>query len=325
MKEERYPKDFQEFLEVFKNEDACRKYLFEMRWPDGFVCPKCNTKGKYWLTARNTIHCSICEHQTSLTVGTIFQDTKKPLLLWFHIMWWVVAQKTGVSASNMKDFMGFGSYETVWTWLHKLRRAMVIPGRDMLSGEIEVDETFIGGIEPGSDKKGRGAETKTLVVVATECIGKQIGRVRFRCIDAATAENLIPFIHVNVVQGSTIITDGWKGYLSLPLKKDGENSGYIHEVKIITGSDNQTHELLPHVHMVDSLLKRWLLGTHQGKVSPKYLPYYLDEFAFRFNRKLSTFRGKLFYRLIQQSVVTEPVPYNDIIGKNWSQGDKQLN
>lgn len=313
MKEENYPKDFQDFLELFKDEESCRKYLFEIRWPDGFVCPKCKMSAKYWITARNTINCSNCGHQTSLTAGTIFQDTRKPLLLWFHIIWWVVAQKTGVSASNMMDFMGFGSYETVWTWLQKLRRAMVRPGRDKLTGTVEVDETFIGGIEVGTGKQGRGAETKTLVVIATECMGKQIGRVRFRCIDAATAKNLIPFIQDNVTPGSTIITDGWKGYTPLPLKKESEEGGYIHEVKVIAGSGSQAHELLPHVHMVDSLIKRWLTGTHQGKVSPKYLPYYLDEFAFRFNRKLSTFRGKLFYRLIQQSVETEPVPYNDII------------
>ena len=224
----------------------------------------------------------------------------------------------------MMDFMGFGSYfvlrtkykyETVWTWLQKLRRAMVRPGRDMLSGVVEVDETFIGGIEAGSGRQGRGATTKTLVVVATECIGKQIGRVRFRCIDAASAENLIPFIQDNVSQGSTIVTDGWKGYKLLPLKKEGEEGGYIHEVKTVSGSGHQAHELLPHVHMVDSLVKRWLMGTHQGKVSPKHLPYYLDEYAFRFNRKLSTYRGKLFYRLVQQAVVSEPLCYNDIVGK----------
>jgi transposase-like protein len=320
MKVEKYPKDFQEFLEMFKDEEACRRYLFEVRWSDGFVCPRCNMSTKCWFTARNTIQCVNCEHQTSLIAGTIFQDTKKPLLLWFHIIWWVAAQKTGVSASNMKDFMGFGSYETVWTWLQKLRRAMVRSGRDMLSGVVEVDETYIGGIETGGGKQGRGAETKTLVVVATECIGKQIGRARFRCIDSASAENLIPFILDNIAQGSTVITDGWKGYKPLPLKREGTEGGYIHEVKLISGSGKEAHELLPHVHMVDALVKRWLMGTHQGKVTPKYLPYYLDEFAFRFNRKLSTFRGKLFYRLIQQAVETEPMPYNFIIGKQHESG-----
>jgi transposase-like protein len=312
---ENYPKDFQEFLELFKDEASCRKYLFEMRWPNGFICPQCADITKNWLTSENVIHCGICGHQASLTAGTIFHATRKPLLLWFHIIWWVVAQKTGVSASNMMDFMGFGSYNTVWIWLQKLRRAMVRPGRDMLSGIVEVDETYIGGIEAGSGKQGRGAKTKTLVVVATECIGKQIGRVRFKCIDDASADNLIPFIQDNVTQGSTIITDGWKGYNPIPLKKEDQESGYIHEVKIISGSGSQAHELLPHVHLVDSLLKRWLLGTHQGKVSPKYLPYYLDEFAFRFNRKLSTYRGKLFFRLIQQAIEIGHVGKNEIVGK----------
>ena len=301
--EEKYPRDFQEFLEQFKDEEACRKYLFDIRWPNGFLCPKCcDSNAKYWLTAQNVIHCSVCGHQASLTAGTLFHGTRKPLLLWFHIMWWVVAQKTGVSASNMMDFMGFGSYKTVWAWLHKIRRAMVRTGRDKLSGIVEVDETFIGGKETGCGKQGRGADSKTLVVVAAECIGKQIGRVRFRCIDSATAENLIPFIQENVTQGSTVITDGWQGYKSLPLKNENQEEGFIHEVKTISRSGNQAHELLPHVHLVDSLLKRWLMGTHQGRISPQYLPYYLDEFAFRFNRKMSTYRGKLFYRLIQQAI-----------------------
>jgi transposase-like protein len=309
MNTEQYPENFMEFLEQFKDEEGCRKYLFDIRWPSGFHCPKCNNE-KYWLTGQNMIHCTACGHQTSLTAGTLFHGTRKPLLLWFHIMWWVVAQKTGVSASNMMDFMGFGTYRTVWTWLHKLRRAMVRQGRDKLSGIVEVDETFVGGKETGSKRKGRGSETKTLVVVATECIDKQIGRVRFRCIDSAASENLIPFIQDNVMEGSTIITDGWTGYK--PLQKD---SNFIHIEKIISGSGQEAHELLPHVHMVDSLLKRWLNGTHQGRVSPKYLPYYLDEFAFRFNRKMSTHRGKLFYRLMQQAVEVDPVILNEIVGK----------
>ena len=308
--EEIYPRDFQEFLAQFKDEDSCRSYLFTMRWPNGFICPKCKIDAKYWLTSQNMIHCSLCGHQASLTAGTIFHGTRKPLLLWFHIMWWVVAQKTGVSASNMMDFMGFTSYDTVWTWLQKLRRAMIRTGRDKLSGTIEVDETFIGGIEAGSGKQGRGAETKTLVVVATECIGKKIGRVRFRCIDDASSENLIPFIRDNVTEGSTVVTDGWKGYAPLNETKD-----FVHEVKIISGSGSKAHELLPHVHLVDSLVKRWLNGTHQGKVSPKYLPYYLDEYAFRFNRKLSTYRGKLFFRLIQQAIEIGPVVKSEIVEK----------
>ncbi|KAA6338855.1 hypothetical protein EZS27_013176 [termite gut metagenome] len=212
------------------------------------------------------IHCRTSVHQTSLTAGTIFHGTRKPLLLWFHVIWRVLAQKTGVSASNTSDFMRFGSCGTAWTWLQTLRRAMVGPGRDKLSGVVEVYATFVGGMEVGTGNKGRGKETKALAVVATESIGKQTGRVRFRCIDEASSKNLIPFIKDSVSQGSTIVTDGWTGYK--PLQTDGR---FKHEVQTVSGSGKEARELLPHVHMVDSLLKGWLKETHQGKVSPKYL------------------------------------------------------
>ncbi|GHT15452.1 hypothetical protein FACS189432_06560 [Bacteroidia bacterium] len=222
-------------------------------------------------------------------------------------MWWVVAQKTGASAHNLTDFMGFGSYETAWTWLHKLRRAMIRTGREKLSGTIEVDETYIGGNETGTENRGRGAEDKLLVVVAVECIGKQIARVRFKIISDATAENLIPFIEETIESGSTVITDGWKGYAPMCKRDD-----FQYVAKPIANSGKKAHELLPHVHLVDSLVKRWINGTHQGRISDKHLEYYLDEFAFRFNRKMSTYRGKLFYRLMQQAVNTLPVTYKEI-------------
>jgi transposase-like protein len=302
---EDYPKNYQEFLSRFRFEEDCWDYIFKTRWPDGFRCGECDST-EYYINNRKVIECGRCGRQFSATSGTILHGTRKPLLLWFHVMWWIAAQKTGVSASNFKDFMGFGSYQTAWSWLHKLRRAMVRQNREKLKGEIEVDETFIGGRESGpkedgSGKTGRGGKEKTLVVVAVECLGKQIGRVRFKCIDSAASENLIGFIEENVEHGSTIITDGWQGYSYLA---DFEN--YKHVKKPISGSGQQAHELLPHVHMVDSLLKRWINGTHQGNISPKYLGFYLDEYAFRFNRKLSTHRGKLFYRLVQQAVTTEP-------------------
>jgi transposase-like protein len=305
--EEKYPQNFQEFLVQFPDEKSCWQYLIDIRWPDGYVCPGCDSVN-YWVTSKHKIHCSSCGKEFSITSGTIFQESKKPLLLWFHIMWWVVAQKTGASALNLTDFMGFGSYQTAWTWLHKLRRAMVRQGREKLSGFVEVDETYIGGQEIGTGKPGRGAEEKSLVVVATECIGKKIGRVRFRIIPNASKESLIPFIEENIEPHSTVITDGWSGYASLTHRKD-----YNHTVKVVTGSGKKAHELLPHVHLVDSLLKRWINGTLQGKITSKYLEYYLDEFSFRFNRKVSNHRGKLFYRLMQQAVNTLPTTYNDLI------------
>jgi transposase-like protein len=217
-----------------------------------------------------------------------------------------MAQKTGVSAKNLKDSMGFGSYQTVWGWLHKLWSVMVRPGRELLSGTIEVDETYIGGKSKG--KKGRGSEGKTLVIIAVEGIEnieqkedgekykKTLGRVRFRCIDDASADNLIPFVCDNVKAGSKVVTDGWPSYNELSSK------GFQHCKEIINGGSQEGHELLPHVHLVVYLVKRWLRGTHQGAVRATHLQEYLDEYAFRFNRRLSTHRGKLFYRLMQEAV-----------------------
>ena len=306
MSQEDYPKNFEEFINRFQTEEDCFNYVFKVRWPDGFICPRC--KGiKAWKTTRNLMHCTQCGHQTSLTSGTIFQDTRKPLKLWFHVMWWVVSQKNGASAKNLKDVMGFKCYKTTWVWLHKLRRAMIRYGRELLKDTVEVDEAYIGGEE--KKVKGRKISKKTLVVVAVEEVDNQIGRVRFRCIPNASEENLIPFVQENIEPGSTVITDGWKGYNAIKSK------GYCHEVKKIAGSGKEASDLLPNVHLVISLVKRWLMGTHQGAVSSEHLQYYLDEYAFRFNRRLSKHRGKLFYRLIQQAVVTEATPREKIFAK----------
>ena len=303
MSEEYYPKNFEEFIVWFATETDCFDYIARISWPNGFTCPRCQC-AKVWETRRKLLHCSHCSHQSSITSGTIFHDTRKPLRLWFHVMWWMVSQKTGASAKNLKDGMGFGSYKTAWAWLHKLRRVMIRPGRDHLHGTVEVDETYIGGEEEGS--KGRKIIKKSLVAVAVEDMGNHLGRVRFRCIPNASEKALLPFIEDNVQSGSIVKTDGWKSYKSLTKKE------YRHVLKKISGSGSDAATLLPKVHIVVSLVKRWLMGTHQGAVSSEHLQYYLDEYAFRFNRRLSTHRGKLFYRLMQQAVTTYPVPLKTI-------------
>jgi len=218
-------------------------------------------------------------------------------------MWWVTAQRNGASALGLQRILGLGTYYTAWTWLHKLRRAMVRPGRDRLSGRAEVDETYLGGLEEGV--RGRQTDKKALVAVAAEEDGRGIGRIRLRCIPDASQTSLHGFIRENIEPGSVVHTDGWSGYSGL--------DGYRHEVTILRKRKESASELLPRVHQVVSLLKRWMLGTHQGAVSPKHLDYYLDEFTFRFNRRGSHSRGNLFYRLLQQAVTIEPTPYKDLI------------
>jgi transposase-like protein len=221
-------------------------------------------------------------------------------------MWFVTSQKHGASALGLQRVLGLGSYQTAWTWLHKMRRAMVLPGRDRLSGTVEVDETFIGA--PEADVHGRETEDKAIVVVAAEKRGKAIGRIRLQRIEDASADELLPFIQQSVSEGSRVITDGWSGYAGL------EASGYQHETRNIKSSGLPAHELLPRVHRVASLLKRWFLGTLQGGVQHRHIDYYLDEFTFRFNRRTSRSRGLLFYRLMQQAATSSPPSYRSIVG-----------
>ena len=287
----------------FDSEEACRKYLFQLRWPDGFVCPRCGHRSA-WDLNRALHLCAHCRFQASVTAGTILQDTKKPLQLWFRAMWYVTSQKQGMSALGLKRVLGLGSYETAWTWLHKLRRAMVRPGRDRISGTVEVDEIYIGGVKKG--KRGRGADGKALVLIAAQEDGRRIGRIRLHRVVDASSASLVPAIQRCVKPGSLVRTDGWRAYSSLT------SEDYVHTV--VRKNADIGDNLLPLVNRVASLLKRWLVGTHQGAVRASHLDYYLDEFTFRFNRRRSRSRGKLFYRLVQQAVAIQPVMGKEIRG-----------
>jgi transposase-like protein/predicted RNA-binding Zn-ribbon protein involved in translation (DUF1610 family) len=287
----------------FATEEACRMYLARLRWPAGFRCPRCGAE-KAWSVGERW-ECAECGRQTSVTAGTIFQDTRIPLPVWFRAMWWVTAQKNGASALGLQRVLGLKKYETAWTMLHKLRRAMVRPGRDMLTGRVEVDECYLGGLEEGLP--GRLNLEKALVVVAAQEDGPGIGRIRMRHIVDASSASLMPFVRESVAAGSVVHTDGWLGYSPL------ESQGYEHEITLLTGKKKTPSELMPRVHRVISLLKRWLIGTHQGAVSHKHLEYYLDEFTFRFNRRRSQSRGKLFFRLAQQAVAVDPVTYDRMV------------
>lgn len=300
-----YPQTFQAMDEWFRDEAACRGYIRKLRWPNGFLCPNCGNTGQPWEMTGGCLRCRTCRHETSLTAGTIFEGTRKPLRTWFLAMWFVTSQKNGVSALGLQRVLGLGSYETAWTWLHKLRRAMVRPGRDMLSGAVEADETYVGGMEEG--KPGRQAEGKAIVVIAAEKKGRGVGRIRLSHVADASASSLLPFIQDAVEPGASVHTDGWLGYNGL------KDAGYQHQVTFISNGTDPAHVVMPRVHLVASLLKRWLIGTHQGGVQHGQLGYYLDEFTFRFNRRRSKARGMLFYRLAQQAVAVAPAPYRSII------------
>lgn len=292
-----YPRTLMELEKRFSTEAACRAYLFTLRWPDGWVCPRCGSR-RGWGLRRAVWRCAGCRYEGSVTAGTVFQDSHLPLTTWFRAMWQVASQKHGVSALGLQRVLGLGSYKTAWALLHKLRRAMVRPGREPLRGVVEVDETYGGAEEEGVI--GRLTHEKALIIVAAEEDGPGIGRIRLRRIPDLSKRSLHGFIGQAVEPGSTVRTDGLNAYLGL--------EAYVHDRQVQRKAGIGEH-LLPRVHRVVSLLKRWLLGTHQGAVGHEHLDSYLDEFTFRFNRRTSASRGKLFYRLAQQAVQVEPAPF----------------
>ncbi len=300
-----FPRDLTEFDRFFPDEDSCALYLEHLRWPTGFVCPRCSESRAAWRMGDGLLRCSRCRARISVTAGTIFEGTRKPLKLWFIAIWEIAGHKYGANALNLQRMLGLRSYETAWAWLHKLRRAMVRPGRDRLNGIIEIDEAYIGGVEEGA--RGRQTETKTIVAIAVEIReDESLGRVRMRPVPDVSAGSLEPFVTEAVEPGSSILTDAWSGYHGL------SQLGYDHVVINQSSSPYPAHVLLPGVHRIASLVKRWLLGTYQGAVSAEHLSYYLDEYTFRFNRRRSRSRGLLFYRLLEQAVRVDHTPTDDL-------------
>ena len=222
-----YPRTLTEFDAWFVSETACAEFLGRVRWPEGFRCPSCCGTDA-WPTARGQLRCNRCQRQTSVTAGTIFEGTRKPLRLWFQAMWYVTNQKHGVSALGLQRILGLGSYQTAWAWLHKLRRAMVRPGRDLLGGAVEVDETYVGGRETGV--VGRQTKTKSIVAIAAEVRGRGTGRIRMSRVEDVAARSLIPFVQTTVAPGATVRTDGWSAYSGLA------NQGYDHQPRSISAS-----------------------------------------------------------------------------------------
>ena len=290
-----YPKNYQELVKRFSTQDACLDYVASVRWPDGLVCQNCNCK-EFWKSKRLQRICSKCKNQVRVLAGTLFQDTKLPLTLWFQMIWWFVGPKNGASALALMQNFGIGSYRTSWKLLGKLRSCAVLPMRQALSGIVEVDEAFLGG-----------KNNKEIIVVAAEKRGKATGRIRLKHIKSREGSEIHDFITQTIIPGSTIVSDRFNSYPSIVKK------GYLHSPQrkpyYWEEVDGDDERLLPRVHRAISLLKRWYYGTYQGRIAAESLQTYLDEFVFRFNRRTSGSRGLLFHRMVEAAVNSSPIPY----------------
>jgi len=301
---EKYPKNEMDFEKMFPDEECCVNYLFEQRWPKGFVCPKCKNHG-HWELQGYVFECSNCHTQTSITAGTVMHKTRKPLKMWFKAFWWYSNNKTGISALELKRLLGLNSYQTAWSWLQKIRSNSIRIDREKLSGNVEIDETFIGGRDIGG-KRGRGSK-KVAVAVAVEKIGRKTGRIRLSVMDDCSGDCIQSFVKENVLYGSNVITDGWPSYEKL------STQGYTHSPRKIKKNKKDAASLLPGVHIVASLIKRFLLGTYQAKFARKHLQKYLDEYCFRYNRRTSKWIGKKFMRIVQMAAQQQALTYQQII------------
>ncbi len=304
-----YPRSVGEFGAWFSTDDDCLDYLEWLRWPYGFVCPRCGHAGG-WRMGDGRFKCAACDARTSVTAGTIFDKTRTPLTVWFTVCWMFASSKDGVSALSVQRTLEIGSYQTAWAMLHRFRSVLVRPGRDRLSEMVEVDETYIGGEEPGLSG-GRAKGKKILVGIAVEVHEpKGLGRCRMAPLDDASSASLHAFVTDHVEPGAKVITDGWSGYRGL------DRLGYVHDRRsqqAARARGDDPDKLLPGVHRVALLAKRWLLGTHRGSAADTHLPAYLNEFVFRFNRRRSHSRGLVFYRVLELAVGHEPVRYHDLV------------
>jgi len=313
---EDYPRTYREFVTMFPDNNSCINYLTQLRWPHGFVCIKCKKVSKPWKQTHNLLTCPYCHYQTTVTAGTIFDKTRTPLTTWLETAWHITTAKNGMSAKTMEKTLGI-SYRVAWTMLQRFRVAMVRVQREKLSGKVEVDETLVGGVEKGG-KRGRGSK-KHIVVIAIELLEpKGFGRIRMRLIPDASSSSLTKFINDVIEPNSVISTDGWTGYNNL------ESLGFSHDITVMSTSQDQAHVSMPGVHQVAALLKRWILGTHQGSFAEEHLQSYLEEYTFRFNRRKSSNRGLIFRRLLEQAVSTHPITEVDVTnGYNWEDLDER--
>jgi transposase-like protein len=305
------PENLIAFQERFRSERACAKFLRRWKYGDtGFVCPHCAGTRSWYLAARRLDECRSCGKQTSLTAGTMFHKSRKPLRLWFLAIYLFVSGKQGISAMDMMRKLGI-SYPTAWTWLHKLRGAVACRETSLLSGIVEIDETLEGGRDEGH-QGGRGTAKKTVIAGAVEVHEGDagFGRCRLSVVEDASAQSLGAFLGEKVAPGSALLSDGWAGYNA------EATTGLDHFPSAIAPSGLKAHEVLPAVHRVFSLLGRVLETTYQGAARAAYLPLYLAEFEFRFNRRHSKSRALLFQRALSTGMRSRCATYWEIIERD---------
>jgi transposase-like protein len=290
-----------DFQERFPDDAACLQYLAASRWPEGFRCPACGSERAWVLERRHLWECAECHHQASVTAGTVMHGSHTPLRLWFWAAYLVSTHTPGISAVQLQRQLGISRYETAWLILQKLRRAMVAPERELLSDEVEVDETMVGGRHEGH--RGRSPEHKVLVGVIVEVRGQGSGRLRLQVLPDASRDTLTPWVKALVVPGAVVHTDGWSGYAKLA------GAGYDHKPRLQRRDHPDHQKLLPRAHRAASNLKTWLQGTHRG-VSPTHLQVYLDEFVFRHNRRRTPMAA--FQTLLGLGALHSPTTYNEI-------------
>jgi transposase-like protein len=303
-----FPLTIIEFQHRFPDDPACTEYLFASRWPNGYCCPRCR-QGQAWPVARRRVvwECAACHRQTSVTSGTALHKTRTPLHLWFWAAYLMSTATPGISAVQLQRQLGIARYETAWMLLHKLRRAMVNPEREPLTGAVEVDECFVGGHEAGL-RGGRARGEKALVAVGVEVRGAGSGRARMAVIDDASAATLTGFVRAHIAAGASVHTDAWQGYRPLA------RLGYDHQPRSQRAAralGENPDDILPRVHRVISNLKSWLQGTHRG-VSGEHLQVYLDEYVFRFNRRRTPMAA--FQTLLGLGSSQPPTTYREIGG-----------
>jgi transposase-like protein len=289
-----FPKTAVEFEARFATEEDCRDYWIEARWGGKPACARCTSSRVWTIRGGTTFECAACGHQTSLTSGTVLEKTRKPFKMWFRAIFEISTRRTGISAKDLQRIMGFGSYETAWTWLHKLRAAMVRSDSEPLGPFVEMDEALVGG---------KGGPHKQLVLVAAEANG----RVRLVHAENNDEGACKRFADGEISIDAHVVTDGHAGYSGKSLGERG------HEAVIQTKAERRESDAVQACHWTVSLLKRWLLGTHAGAVKPKHLQAYLDEFVFRHNRRRTNGVTRIAARIIESLVVRPPLTMRRLV------------